>query len=529
MGKETFRKIMNRLVDAAAGVISWHDEMQIRFDKKLPVIWDYIVSAAAGVVNFHDLMQLKADRQILIARYKIAKQIHEKRRKLIVHKKSIMTHFAGFVLVAIAMVALFNHATGFQYAYNGKVLGYVKNQEDVIKVLDLVSTELTKEYGSKIEIDADSNITFKSVVVLDKDIDDIDTVLKRLTYMSDMEAEAYAVCINGEPFVICESREAAEYTLKSVQREYMVKDRNQKIEYLDVGFKEAVEIRKTQTKLPYISSVGAAKKKILTGGQAEIAYTVEAGDTYYGICEKFDTTFDELKKTNPGISEDSLYPGDKLLISEAVSALTVTTKEKATYAEKIKYKTVYKKDSSLYENVEKVVQKGSDGKRVVTAEITRENGKEVNKKVLKSETIKKAVKKIVIKGTKKLPKTAPTGKFIMPVSGYTLTSEFGWRWGRNHDGLDLACPTGTPIYASDGGTVVYAGWYSGYGLFVEIDHGSGMRTRYGHCSAIHVKVGDKVYQGQKIADVGNTGNSYGSHCHFEIVKNGTPVDPFNYL
>ena len=139
------------------------------------------------------------------------------------------------------------------------------------------------------------------------------------------------------------------------------------------------------------------------------------------------------------------------------------------------------------------------------------------------------VKKIVVKGTKKLPKTAPTGTFIMPVSGYTLTSEFGWRWGRNHDGLDLACGTGTPIYASDGGTVVYAGWYSGYGLFVEIDHGNGIRTRYGHCNSINVSVGEKVYQGQKIAEVGNTGNSFGSHCHFEIVVNGTPVDPFKYL
>lgn len=166
---------------------------------------------------------------------------------------------------------------------------------------------------------------------------------------------------------------------------------------------------------------------------------------------------------------------------------------------------------------------------MVTAEIIRENGKEVGKEILKTETIKKAVKKIVIKGTKKLPKTAPTGTFIMPVSGYTLTSEFGWRWGRNHDGIDLACSTGTPIYASDGGTVVYAGWYSGYGLFVEIDHGSGMRTRYGHCNSIDVSVGDKVYQGQKIAEVGNTGNSYGSHCHFEIVKNGSPVNPLNYL
>ncbi|MCI9639368.1 MAG: peptidoglycan DD-metalloendopeptidase family protein [Emergencia sp.] len=524
MDKEKkFRKI----VDVAAGIITWHDEAQIRFDKWLVSFWQLIISGAAGVVTFHDHTQERVDRLWLIMRYHTASAIHRNRKSFIDHKKSILSHFAGFVLVAVAMVAMFNYATGFQYSYNGKVLGYVKNQEDVIKILDLVSAELSKEYGSQIHIEADENISFKNVVVLDKDIDDIDTVLKRLTYMTDMEAQAYGIYIDGQCFVICESKDAANAALRNVQKSFM--DGEGEIKYLRVGFKENVEIRQMDTKLAYISGKREAVSKIMDGGSKEKVYVVKAGDTYSGITSKFDTTFEELKENNPKLKEDSLFPGDEILISQAVPALTVVTEEEATYAEKVKYKTEYREDDSLYENVTKVIQKGVNGKRVVTARIIRENGEEVGKEVLKTETIKKSVKKIVIKGTKKLPKTAPTGTFIMPVSGYTLTSEFGWRWGRNHDGLDLACPTGTPIHASDGGTVVYAGWYSGYGLFIEIDHGSGMRTRYGHCSAINVSVGDKVYQGQKIGEVGNTGNSYGSHCHFEIVKNGTAVDPFNYL
>ena len=113
------------------------------------------------------------------------------------------------------------------------------------------------------------------------------------------------------------------------------------------------------------------------------------------------------------------------------------------------------------------------------------------KDVLETKTIKKAVKKIVIKGTKAVPKTAPTGKLIIPVSGYTMTSPFGWRWGRMHEGVDLACATGTTIRAADGGTVIRAGWYSGYGLCIDIDHGGGKMTRYGHCSAVNVSVGQK--------------------------------------
>lgn len=267
----------------------------------------------------------------------------------------------------------------------------------------------------------------------------------------------------------------------------------------------------------------------MNGGSKEIIYEVKAGDTYSEILDKYDLTFEELKKINPDIEMDSLYPGDELTIQRSTSALTVVTVEKATYAEIVEYKTEYKKSNSMYEGDSKVTQKGSDGKRVVTARITRENGEVVGRDVLETETIKKAVKRIVVKGTKKVPKTAPTGKFIMPVSGYSLTSTFGWRWGRMHEGLDLACGTGTTIRASDGGTVTYAGWYSGYGLFIEIDHGNGIHTRYGHCNSIDVRVGEKVYQGQKIGEVGNTGNSYGSHCHFEITVNGSPVDPFKYL
>ena len=98
-----------------------------------------------------------------------------------------------------------------------------------------------------------------------------------------------------------------------------------------------------------------------------------------------------------------------------------------------------------------------------------------------------------------------------------------------HDGIDLAASTGTPIKASDGGTVVHSGWYYGYGYTVIIDHGGGVKTLYGHNSANYVSVGEKVFQGQVIAAVGNTGNSTGPHCHFEIMMNGRNVNPSLYV
>ena len=116
---------------------------------------------------------------------------------------------------------------------------------------------------------------------------------------------------------------------------------------------------------------------------------------------------------------------------------------------------------------------------------------------------------------------------IWPVNG-PITSGFGWRWGRMHEGIDIGVPCGTPIHAAASGTVIYSGWMDGYGNFVVIDHGNGLATAYGHQSAIYVS-GGSVSQGQTIGAVGSTGNSTGCHLHFEVRVNGSPVDPLGYL
>jgi murein DD-endopeptidase MepM/ murein hydrolase activator NlpD len=117
--------------------------------------------------------------------------------------------------------------------------------------------------------------------------------------------------------------------------------------------------------------------------------------------------------------------------------------------------------------------------------------------------------------------------FIWPVNG-PITSGFGWRWGRLHEGIDIGVPCGTPIHAAASGTVIYSGWADGYGNFTVIDHGNGMATAYGHQSAIYVS-GGSVSQGQTIGAVGSTGHSTGCHLHFEVRVNGNPVDPLGYL
>jgi murein DD-endopeptidase MepM/ murein hydrolase activator NlpD len=117
---------------------------------------------------------------------------------------------------------------------------------------------------------------------------------------------------------------------------------------------------------------------------------------------------------------------------------------------------------------------------------------------------------------------------IWPVHG-PVTSGFGWRWGRMHEGIDIAVPSGTPVAAAASGTVITAGWLGGYGNLVVIDHGNGLATAYGHNSSVTVGAGQSVAQGQVIAYSGSTGHSTGPHVHFEVRVNGSAVDPLGYL
>ena len=133
--------------------------------------------------------------------------------------------------------------------------------------------------------------------------------------------------------------------------------------------------------------------------------------------------------------------------------------------------------------------------------------------------------------------TVEEGSMIFPLgSGYAgVSGEWGMRQHpiynvqRMHDGIDLACSTGTAIFAAMDGVVTYSGWYGGYGYYVSVSHGNGLVTAYGHNSALLVKSGDSVRAGQRIALSGNTGDSTGPHLHFEVKVNGSSVNPRRYV
>lgn len=119
-------------------------------------------------------------------------------------------------------------------------------------------------------------------------------------------------------------------------------------------------------------------------------------------------------------------------------------------------------------------------------------------------------------------------KFMYPINT-RITSYYGKRWGRMHEGIDFAAPMGSPIRAVSSGRVVYSGWATGYGYVVIVEHQRGLRTLYAHNSKLLVRVGEAVGRGEVISRSGNTGNSTGPHLHFEVQVNGRPENPLNYI
>lgn len=125
---------------------------------------------------------------------------------------------------------------------------------------------------------------------------------------------------------------------------------------------------------------------------------------------------------------------------------------------------------------------------------------------------------------------AQKAPFALPVkSAFRYTSGYGMRWGRMHQGTDFAAPHGTPIYSTADGVVTHAGWLSGYGRLIKIQHAFGIETRYAHLSQIRVNVGQRVSRGERIGDMGNSGRSTGTHLHYEVRVGDKSVNPMIYI
>ncbi|MFV0414513.1 MAG: M23 family metallopeptidase [Oscillospiraceae bacterium] len=264
--------------------------------------------------------------------------------------------------------------------------------------------------------------------------------------------------------------------------------------------------------------------------------TASGSDSLSTIAHENNISMDQLTMRNPAFegSSENYRPaeGTQILVQRAKPYLQIKRSLRYSAVENLPYEIEEVTVPTRVAGSRVVKTRGQDGEQQVWYDVSYVDGEEIERIRLDdlTEVITPAVNQVVEVGTM----TAATGgvggysaSYAWPVPDATYSSR-GFIPGA-HRGLDINAPTGTPIYAANGGTVVYAGWHWSYGYYVEIEHADGLRTLYAHCSALYINTGDVVGQGSLIAAVGSTGVSTGPHCHFEVQVNGVPVDPYGFV
>ena len=437
--------------------------------------------------------------------------------------------FLGTCVTAAAGIVLLSvYTIGTTVRYDGINLGTVGSRRTVdqaVQQLETVTRQTLEDQDYAIDT---ALLSTQTHVVPRRDLESREEFAENLTDQIGDVTYGYTLYVDGEAVAATTYAGAIDQLLEQMKAGYITENT------VDCSFVENVEIKEGYVDSSLISNLGYIAEKLNATKEGAVVYTVKPGDVWSAIAEDNGMTNQQLLTLNPGYDIAVLHAGDQLTISNAVPYLTVVAVERQSYIRDLPYTITYRDDASMYQGDTKVLSKGVYGKADVTANVTIINGEETAREYVASVTLSQPVAEVQARGTKVRPTWFPTGSFRWPCYG-VITSYFGPRRASvagastYHEALDIANSYGTAIYAADGGTVTLAGWYGGLGYCVKIDHGNGFVTTYGHNSSLLVSVGQHVYKGQQIARMGSTGISSGPHCHFAVTRNGTLVDPLNYL
>ena len=437
-------------------------------------------------------------------------------------------YFIGGAAVVAAVAIFFSFYTlGTTVEYNGNVVDTVASASQARKAAAKLESVTTETLGKSYEIAKDA-IHYSTAFVRRSDVTDTTTFEQDLAEELGQVTYGYSLYIDDELVGSTQYAGALDELLEQIKQMYVSADT------LTVDFVENVRIAEGYVPTESVMNLGTIAELLNSTKAGEVTYTVVKGDTWGQIANNNGMTAAELEALNPGYDINRIHIGDALTLSNAVPYLTVKVTERQNYIEDINYDVNYVNDSAMYQGDERVISKGTYGSADIVADVTYVNGEEQERTVISSVTLTDPVAETRARGTKVRPTWYPTGSFRWPCSG-RITSYFGYRntgirgATSNHKGIDIACARGTPIYAADGGRVIFSGYKGAMGYVVIIDHNNGYVTYYEHNGSLLVSAGQTVYKGQQIAKAGRSGVASGVHCHFGIQRNGTYVNPLNYL
>ena len=424
------------------------------------------------------------------------------------------------VLAGVAY-SVFTSSHALEVTCNGKVLGYIEDESvynDAVQLLSQRTVNTSSDYRDSLTPSYSMDSVSSSMNMSSE------TLCEALLADSSSVESAYGLYINGELCAAAKSYGDIRFIMETFLDQYKTGTPGEQVTFMGT-----TDIISGLYSTDRIVSSEKFATTISTKRTETQFYTVNEGDTAQSIANVANMSYDRLMKLNENLS-DTPEPGTSVLLEKELPVLKVQTIRTVTVKEKIKFDKKTVKNDNEYTSYSKCITKGVNGEREVIKLVTEINGVQVSSEVISSTVTKEPVDAVYEVGTKKGSKVG-SGSFLWPVPGVrTISSPYGYRWGRLHKGIDISTGGiyGRTVVAADSGTATVKRSATGYGLHIIISHGNGYSTCYAHLSAVNISSGQVVAKGQAIGRVGNSGSSTGPHLHFEIRKNNVAGNPMNY-
>ena len=416
---------------------------------------------------------------------------------------------------------------------NDEVIGLITDESDYEKLIEKRTEVLSKQYPNQ-EIKAPTNVRIEEeVTLLPIETIDSESVLKTIEQKANFEASTQQVTIGDKTFSV-EDANVVSNTMLELMTYYTGEEDLKKImnvetsivplmesgsQYVGAKIVEPVKVETTYVSPEQILTPEQARRMMLYG-QAEPKETVifDEDSSLWYIANDHGLTEEELILLNPeveGLKWADLL-GMELDVTPLNPIVTVETEKETVNVSAIAYETEYIDDDTMLKGQTTIKQEGKDGEHLERTQVFYENGTKVSSELVEETTVSEPVNEIIIRGTKVVSGVG-SGNWVWPTTTRNVTC--GYLCYSGHYAIDISAYVGQPVYAADSGVIVSAGYSSGYGYNILINHKNGYYTRYAHLSSLNVSSGQTVEAGQTIGLAGNTGNSTGPHLHFEIRTN----------
>lgn len=432
----------------------------------------------------------------------------------------------------------------------GETIGYIKDKDLLEEYIDREQVELKEKYNvDKVFLPNDLDIVRE--VTYNKNISTEKEIYEKIKDIAPFTINGYTITIKGielqrggeeevqnipdiKIYVI--DKDLFTKSLKNTVQVFVseedynafiektqpeLKDVGSLIE--DIYIKNQITITEgrisTEEKI-YTDVEELNKYMLFSTTEEQKKYTVKQGDSISDIAFKNKLSVQEFLIANPDFTSENnlIYEGQVVNLGLINPVFYLVEEDHVVELHTQKFETKIEYDANTLVGYESVRQQGENGTLRITKKVQKINGEIESAVITKTEVIKAAVPKIIVKGSKVIPNVGNVGLWGWPTAQpYCITSNYGWRWGKIHEALDISCTgCGSPIYAANNGTVEVASYKSTNGNYIIINHNNGYYSIYAHLGSMSVTPGQTVSMGDKIGTMGATGKATGCHLHFGI-------------